>query len=78
MKLEGALRAVKRFIYDEMKGDYGTVRPIEAVLDEKAAKWKITCEYEITPGIFDSSTTKIVELKVDDISGKIESFKQVK
>jgi len=78
MKLEEVLREVKRFIYDEIKADYGSARPIEAVLDEKAAKWKVTCEYEYKPYIFATSTTKIVELEVDDISGKIESFKQVK
>lgn len=78
MKLEEVLRMVKRFIYDEMKADYGTARPIEAVLDEKTAKWKVTCEYRYSPYILSTPETRIVELKVDNISGKIESFRQVK
>ena len=78
MKLEEVLRMVKRFIYNEIKADYGTARPIEAVLDEKTAKWKVTCEYKYSPYILSTPETRIVELKVDNISGKIESFRQVK
>ena len=78
MNLEEVLRIVNRFVYDEMKADYGTARPIEAVLDEKAAKWKVTCEYKYSPYILSSPETRIVEFKVDNISGKIESFRQVK
>lgn len=78
MKLEEVLRIVKLFVYDEMKADYGTARPIEAVLDEKTAKWKVTCEYKYSPYVFTSSETRIVEFEIDNISGKIESFRQVK
>jgi len=69
---------VKRFIYDEMKADYGTARPTEAVLDEKTSKWKVTCEYTYSPYIFSKPETRIVELKIDNISEKIDSFRQVK
>jgi len=78
VKLEEVLRIVKLFIYDEMKADYGTARPIEVVLDEKTGKWKVTCEYKYSPYLLSSPETKIVELKVDNISEKIESFRQVK
>jgi len=78
VKLEEVLRIVKLFVYDEMKADYGTARPIDAVLDEKTAKWKVTCEYKYSAYIFSSPETRIAEFKVDNISGKIESFRQIK
>jgi len=78
VELEEVLGKAKRFIYNEMRADYGTARPLEAVLDENAAKWKIICKYAYSPNIFASPETKIVELKIDNTSGKIESFKQVK
>jgi len=78
VKLEEVLRIVKRFLYDEMRADYGTVRPIEAVLDENAARWNVTCEYQYSTTVSSSPETRIVELKIDNIAEKIESFRQVK
>ncbi len=78
MKLEEVLTVVKRFVYDEMRANYGSVRPLEAVMDAKTAKWTVTCEYLYTPQLFAEAERRVVELTVDEGSEKIEKFRQIK